>query len=187
MTFQDISKSFLSFINSTPPNWLVYITIIVSFGMLSLRVVNFVKTRQDRSHDHVNSIIDEFWFRKVFSPHCINPLIDFITSELESLNQIDLKNTKGSFRTYNIHFQKEKEKIIRRFMLFSGWNNDVYDLVSKKLDDIDDTITIFCAEKENQKTEDEPMTFSDVENQVYSLFGLMLQDLTQKHLNMNPQ
>ena len=153
--------------------------------MFTIRAIDYLQKRKDRKNDHFSSILDEFWFRQVFSLQCIKPLIEFITLEMEVLQDLDTNGKNGSFIAYTDKFQSEKDKLIRKFMLFSEWNRSIYDLVSEKLDEIDDVITFYCAGKELGKPHKVFNTFSYVEQEVYTKFGILLKNITAEHINLD--
>ncbi len=136
----------LSFLPPPPP-WLIWLTALVAFGTLIWRMYTFYVDRSDLKTER-----DEYWYRNVVIPICIEPLVKFIEELTANLRKLEtetkeVKQPKRS-TTYKIFlktFKAQKDSVINRFLVLISAEAVIYQRISNALDEIEDIVTQHCA------------------------------------------
>lgn len=142
------ASSFDVLLSSPPPAGLMWVAVVVALATLFWRVVTFGISRIDLRKERRLSVEDEFWFRTVIVPLCVDPLIEFIewsTKEFRDLETGDGEEKPAAYRKALEQFQKRKEATLARFLMLQSLDGEIYPGVADRLDRIDDTVTEHCA------------------------------------------
>ena len=138
---------------SSSPPWWVYLTGVVA-GVNFLYTVSFNFYKLFKSHSE--SIRDKYWFRTILLPICVDPLSEFAnkqTGELKSVEAgalesgIDDAQRKKIYKAFLLKFSDEKSDVVNRFMVLLPIQKELYDIVARKLDELEDSVTEYCANK----------------------------------------
>jgi len=82
---------------------------------------------------------DEHWYRGIFSPNCIEPLVEFLNLHLSSLQSIDVgKATADETRRFCEDFASRKESLLSKLWVSQLFSGDYYSLACEQLDEIED-------------------------------------------------
>lgn len=82
---------------------------------------------------------DEYWYRGVFSPNCVMPLIEFLNDHLEGLQSIDVgKIGPDRARQFCEDFAGRKESLLSKLWVSQLFSSDYYSIACGRLDDIED-------------------------------------------------
>lgn len=129
---------------------LIYYSVIIIFALMTLawNIYIFLYQRKKKKFE----IADEYWHQKIMLPICLDPLTSFVEDRCSELRKINSNNKDDSnareiYTNFLNEFQEEKSEIIRRFYVLSDYSSDAYDVVSEKLDELDDVVTKHCAIK----------------------------------------
>lgn len=84
---------------------------------------------------------DEYWYRGIFSPQCVEPLIEFLNEHVASLQRIDCsKVTVRDTRKFCDDFSDRKEKLLSRIWISKLFSPKYYDVACDKFDEMEDNI-----------------------------------------------
>jgi len=175
------------FLNQQPPSGLVWIAIIA----LVVRIFYFLWQLSRDKRDKILSIEDEYWYRTIFMPICVKPLIEFIDQFVKKIKELDSKyknnsqnNKKNTYNNYLSEFKIEKESTRSRFLVLATKGSDFYTSVASRLDEIDDIVTQHCALKSIDTSNIEEKDYERVtivEQNVYMKLRDILGDLKKRH------
>lgn len=86
---------------------------------------------------------DEYWYREIFSPNCVEPLIVFLNEHLSSLQGLDIA-TAGVEETKNVcdEFAKKKEHLLERLWVSRLFSANYYSMACGQLDDVEDHLAV---------------------------------------------
>ena len=183
-----------SFLSRQPNPLLLYLTVLVSFVTLAWKVMEFIIARKDRNKDRNLSIEDEFWFRQVLLPICIQPLQKFALTQAEEINALEskskkqgLKDKNGPYRDFLKLFKHEKNTLLSQFMVLGPISQELYRSVTETLDDLEDYVTEYCAFNSLGKDVISETQYSDYSNPKQTLFikiGEIILTLSKKHKDL---
>jgi len=165
-----------SFIQQPPP-WLVWITVAFAFGTFIYRIITYIRKRR-------LSIGDDFWFRKILLPVCIEPLIKLVEDSVCKLKKLQAKTTniKTVYDNYLKEFKSEKNSVISKFMVLVSKNSELYSNISCAIDEIEDIITMHCALASSSLIENKVYANADiVEQHIYLNLKIILNLLESEH------
>jgi hypothetical protein len=133
-------------------------------------------------------VVDEYWVRNIAFPICITPLVGFIEKYAKKSKRINKLNKKNKLKKIKLEsflddFKDDKEFIIKKsYVLTYKWR-DIYLILSKLLDELDDEITFCCYEilnnLKNENGETEARLIS--EDSLYTKLGEILSALSSLH------
>ncbi len=135
----------------SPSPWILWVTVFVALGTFVLRLYNYIVERRDKSRDRKISIEDEFWYRGVILPTCLEPLLQFVLVQSDKLHNLNNRflnsdeNKNAEYKTYLDQFQKEKRSLENRSIVLEVISEEAYASVTKELDDLEDAVTTHCA------------------------------------------
>jgi len=169
---------------SKPPGyfwWALFLAVTTFFWNIFLFFYNKVKNR--------NEIIDEYWVRNIALPICVNPLIEFVetySAQLKALNLSDKSNMinyENDLKGFQKEFKDEKEFIIKKFFVLSIKWNEIFNVLSKQLDELDDAITMHCYVNQKISNSDarQIAKYSINEDVFYTTLARILADLSELH------
>lgn len=82
---------------------------------------------------------DEYWYRSVFSPNCIDPIIKLLNEHLADLESVSHgKHSVEERRKYGESFAKKKEEILLRLWISHMFSDAYYSTASRCLDGLED-------------------------------------------------
>lgn len=138
-----------------PPTWTLWFAVGASALLFVQRffapVWNFFRHRAARRL----AVIDDYWFRKVLMPQCMEPLQDFFEEKGEqilSLNDKIPPNSKLSgklarkYDQFAQQFQTDKERLVRRFFVLRAIDAEIHETLAQLLDGLEDRVLEFCYE-----------------------------------------
>jgi len=129
----------------------MWITVFVAFFTFIWRIYAFIVGRRDRSYERNISIEDEYWYRGVILPTCLEPLLLFVLDQSDKLQHLNNRFSVGSdskgdeYKSYLEQFQKEKRSLVNRSIVLEVISSDVYSSVAQLFDDLEDAVTEHCA------------------------------------------
>lgn len=116
----------------TSSNAVAWIALVISAGALIWTVwteFNGYRRRQ----------ADEYWYRTVFSPNCIEPVITLLNEHLESLERVAPDTAADEVRrAYGEMFAQKKEDLLAKLWISRMFSDAYYDLACSHLDNIED-------------------------------------------------
>lgn len=167
----------------TPP-WWVYLTGVIAalnFGWLVIfNIFQFNKSRSE-------SIRDKYWFRKILLPICINPLNEFANSQTLQLKSVEddaltsgIENGARNklYKEYLGKFGEEKNNVINRFMVLLPVHKELYVIVSRKLDELEDSVTEYC---KNKSFGTDMGNVSHPGQVIFTSLGEIMMEISKKH------
>ena len=84
---------------------------------------------------------DEYWYRGIFSPNCVEPLVSFLNHHIAALQEIDVSRaTAEDTRRVCEEFSKKKEELLARLWVSRLFSADYYDIACEQLDGIEDAM-----------------------------------------------
>lgn len=133
----------------SPPTWVVYIPFVISIVALSFSVYQFFVSRSDRKRDRDRLRDDDFWFRKIIVPICLDPLIRFMSEQslkLRSIKEAPLSpaGEKQEYPQFLQAFKRGKNEIVSQCLILELFDGKLYEAIAEKLDGLEDYITLHC-------------------------------------------
>lgn len=171
--------------NYKPP-WYFWGALILAAITLFWNIFIFFYNRRKKRDE----IVDEYWIRNIALPICVKPLIEFIdkySEKIKLLNESD-KSDVSKYDHRLIEFQRnfkdDKDFIIMKFYVLSEKWNDIFSILSERLDTLDDAVTMHCyinqsiSKSDNRQIE----KYSIKEDVFYTILGETLADLSNLHV-----
>lgn len=179
----NIEKNIISEKSFTQP-WWVYLTgFVAGLNFFYTVLFNLYKVIRGRSE----SIKDKYWFRKILLPICIDPLNEFAnkqTAELKSVEEI--ASTSGAetgernkiYKQFLVKFSDEKSAVVNRFMVLLPIQKELYAIVATKLDELEDSVTAYCA---NKSFGNDMGEISHPGQVIFTSLGEIIKAISEKH------
>ena len=110
---------------------------LLTFGWTIWNEINSYRRRQ----------ADEHWYREIFSPHCVEPVIELLNNLLKTMREdLGPASTIDDYRRCSDRYCQEKEAVLRRVWVAALFSNDFYDRAKAELDGVEDElVTTFGA------------------------------------------
>lgn len=185
------SLSNLDFINEQPPAGLVWFTVFIAATTLIWGVFSYIFDKLHERRLRRQRRIDEYWFRTVVMPMCIQPLENFLTAQAENFkhkNTSTIPNSTAiSPRKYSLllrEFKDGKEKIKDRFLLTQVFNEQLYIIVANKLDQLEDEVALHCAYNELGKESNVQENVGDP-SYIHSYIYTSLRDIFNQFIKLH--
>ena len=169
------------------PSWVYYFTV---FNFLWTVGFSYFTWKLNRAA----SIKDKYWFREILLPTCIKPLQEFAeqqTSNLKTLENgssaVAAAKQKKAYKAYLSNFKDHKSDVLTKFMVLLPIKREIYDDVVGKLDDLEDSVTLYCATKSFGAVKDEVrkgVNESHPGQAIYSALGEIMVMISDKHLEL---
>ena len=108
--------------------------IVISLLTLSWSIWNELNSYRRRQ-------ADEHWYREIFSPHCVEPVIDLLNKLLKTMRE-NLKegSSIAQYRECSDNFGAQKEEVLRRVWVAALFSDDFYDYAKTQLDGVEDDL-----------------------------------------------
>jgi len=187
MAMAEKKEDVLSETTQTTPSWVYYFTV---FNFLWTVGFSSFTWKLSRSA----SIKDQYWFREILLPTCIKPLQEFAeqqTSNLKSFEHgssaLTTTKQKKAYKEYLSNFKDHKADVLTKFMVLLPIKREIYDDVVGKLDDLEDSVTLYCATKSFDTVKDEVrhgINESHPGQAIYSTLGEIMVMISDKHLEL---
>lgn len=111
--------------------WIALIVSLVTLGWMIWSEYTGYRRRQ----------ADEYWYREIFSPNCIEPLIEFLNDHIASLQKMDVSKVKvDETRRFCSNFSDRKEDLLGRIWISDLFSSTYYDFACAQLDEIEDAM-----------------------------------------------
>lgn len=81
---------------------------------------------------------DEYWYRSVLAPNCIEPLIDLMNEYVAALATLNTDMTFEESQAFCDSFAQKKERLLARLWISKLFSSEYYDQACLELDHIDD-------------------------------------------------
>lgn len=108
------------------------VALLISIGTLVWTIWNEYSSVQRRR-------ADEYWYRQVLGPNCIEPLVKLLNDHIDDLQRVDTeKLTIEESRNFEAKFCFRKEELIAKLWLSHLFSASYYQLASDELDGIED-------------------------------------------------
>lgn len=149
-----IWNSVATFLSNTPPPGLVWLTVIVAGSGLLWNISSFLLSAASKERARRADMRDDFWFRAIINPICLEPLLNFLIDTADELNKMNTENGGQQanteikeYDTFLDNFKNRKDRLISRFLITKVLDFLTYESITKDLDELDDAITTHCAYK----------------------------------------
>jgi len=186
------SRGVFDFVSESPPPGIVWITVLIAASTLLWNAGVFAVGRLDQSRQRRRSIEDEYWFRTVVSPFCVDSLVQLVDQSSKELGSFEraapLGERNALYTGFLTSFRGRKNAVLSRFLLVAAFDSSVYGGVSEKIDDMEDVITQHCAlhalEDEEALRTSQYANYSVVEQELFSLLSAIIGHLISTHRQM---
>lgn len=142
-------EPFLWVLPRVPPPWMLYVTALLALLAFILTVEKMVRERRERRKTRGLSVDDEFWFRRMIVPVCMEPIISFFFEQSASLDAVMTRPasavTRQEFEKFLRQFKKAKVDMAHRSRILCAVSTETYKRVVAELDELDDRVTDLCA------------------------------------------
>ena len=134
---------------SVPPpiwiQWVAVVSVLIAGLGLVVQSITFFVDRYDRRKDLKRSRFDDYWFRQILLPVCVNPLIELAHStigEITGLHQIKSGDPEIPKRMQGLlgRFASKKMQIVNSALLLTIYGDELYDSFSVGLDELQDGV-----------------------------------------------
>ncbi|MDH5368464.1 MAG: hypothetical protein OEW99_00450 [Gammaproteobacteria bacterium] len=138
-----------------PPAWVIWGTVALAlFSFLNLirELIKDILNKKNEKKNKELSVKDEFWNRTIIFPIFIEPLVVFSLSNSTKLKKIKsdvrtekLDELKEITKSYYESFDAEINELYDSCLALKIIGQEVYDEVNTCLEEIDDTVSTYCA------------------------------------------
>jgi hypothetical protein len=125
---------------------------VISTVALLLSLATLFYTRKKDSRARAQSILDDYWLRKIASPLVIEPLLKWILEGVIATIPDDCGSPDFSAElvsNYAAPHQKEKITHVHSIIALSPLDSGLYDRVLASIDAIEDAVISYCAQNRN--------------------------------------
>lgn len=125
--------------------WATLLSVLIAGLALIGQSITFFVDRFDREKDLKRGRIDEYWFRQILLPVCIDPLLQLAhdtVAEIGGLHQIDAGDSdipKHLQRAMS-RFAVKKMAIVNSALILTMYRDELYDSFSNGLDKLQDGV-----------------------------------------------
>jgi hypothetical protein len=85
---------------------------------------------------------DEYWYRRILGPNCIEPLVEFLNDHINRLQLINVGSlTAEASRDFCADFAQRKEALLAKLWISRLFSADYYDFACRRLDDVEDIMS----------------------------------------------
>lgn len=137
-----------------PPNWVLWVSAFLAISKFFLDVVSWISSKFEKTRERNRSITDDFWYRTIILPIFLEPMLEFINEHSKKLRLIDDVYQKSpdedhsdQYKSYLESFQSGLRHIINRALMLSASHESLYEVVSMKLDSLEDGVATHCVER----------------------------------------
>jgi len=147
----DVTKWISEVLTQAPPAWVLWLGVSVAMLNFLVALLSFLFNKTNERRKRLNSVQDEFWFRKIAAPFFIEPYLLFLTNQqaaFESISVKDLAATttrKKCVGAFLAEFRQAKKAVRCRLNFLKAADADTFKEISEALRDLDDKVTLFCA------------------------------------------
>jgi hypothetical protein len=129
----------------SPPAWAMWVAIVGVLVDVIRLIYELVHERKEKD----SSVHDQFWFRTIISPRCVNPLIEFVELHAKALGTLvsNLMTTSDPqvqltrLRQFVATYQVASNELLERLILLTVFDNEVYLQVRNCLEQLEDDLT----------------------------------------------
>lgn len=168
---------FIQFFSKQPPAWTAWLTIAFVFIRIAFMLKDYFKEKKDAK----NSIDDLFWYREVIIPYSLNPIKEFIVSQLNSFSLISDSSAPDDYKAYLDQFKREQGVVIKKVIVTEAVNQNIYPFVQEKLELLEDDIALYCGKKAIGHVSNIDMQKSDVETSFNQVFCEIVKKFRNQH------
>ena len=155
---------FVNYLLTLPaPPWLTWVGALGGF----MAVINFCFNLRNEQRKRKNSVVDDFWYRKIVAPFLIDPYFEFLVTQLTAFEALSAKKGATAFHSYLKEFRVDKRKIRVRLSFYRAIDSKINAALGETLRNLEDKITLYCADKTNFGVvpADEAVTLEMVKNE----------------------
>ena len=153
---------------------------------VGLRIVGQLWGLYQRRIDRRRSVVDEFWYRTILVPICLQPLVDLVSEYIDRLHRLDsgalLTFILPALRDLALEFGVDKNRVLGRFLLLTAFDEQIYRRIGETLDLLEDEISEYCGSISSD---------SDSAGRVIAfieqLFWIKLTDVCKEMIRLHPQ
>ena len=162
----------------------------------AVALINLVYTifwnNHKRNEEIFSSIKDKYWFREIILPICIKPLVDFANDQATLLHTMEKEAIAGKdkerYTAYLTKFKHDKASVINRFMILGPISSDLYGAVASRLDNLEDSVTLYCAKKsfDSVFVEDEEVLYHSArpDQAIFTTLSEIMIIMSEKHAQL---
>lgn len=136
------------------PGWVAWApaaSASVAVFALALSALNFFTLRRDRERDRRLSVVDQYWFRVILGPFCVEPVFTFVVTATKHLRELSSKKglpeaeLRECYRVYVSTARGEIADLVIRLRLLAVVDKGAYEFASKNLDSVEDALVTHCS------------------------------------------
>lgn len=133
-----------------PPPWFIWLGASVAVLNFIVVLAAYRFNRANERTKRLNSVQDEFWFRKIAAPFFIEPYLEFLTGQQASFEALSVRPSGGAevelYQRYMSAFRQAKKDIRCRLNFLKAVDPLTFKEISQAIRDLEDKVTLFCAE-----------------------------------------
>lgn len=129
-----------------PPAWMLWVTAVVALVKFAFDLIVWIVSLFEKKKNLDRSILDDFWYRTIVLPTFLEPMMEFISEFSAKLRSLD--ESAGGADDHNSYlksFQVGLRNITNKALILSATHEALYEIVSNRLDLLEDAVTAHCA------------------------------------------
>lgn len=84
---------------------------------------------------------DEHWYREIFSPHCVEPVIELLNALLKSMREeLNPSSSIDEYRECSDRYCRQKEAVLQRIWVAALFSDSFYEAAKTELDGVEDDL-----------------------------------------------
>src|SRR5690242_7512283 len=131
----------------SPPGWVTWLNTVGIIVAAIWTLFVYVIGRQDRKGNRH----DEFWYRGILGPRCIQPLLNLVDVNLQRLRALEGQAPipgQQPYRNALALFSQEKATVTNSLFLLTLFDDAAYQKLARELDTIEDVLALHCVANE---------------------------------------